>query len=80
MIADGLMTCSTSKGPMKRGDSLRDSVLSGMSLADSHTFCPRVYVGAALRQRAAYRRWHATERHKAQRVILHARWQRWRWC
>ena len=33
-------------GPMNRGESLRESVVRGMSRADSHTSCPARYRGA----------------------------------
>lgn len=37
-----------SEGPMNHGASLQQSDLRGMSLADSHTFCPGVYRGAGV--------------------------------
>lgn len=46
LTAVGLITLSTSYGPVYRGASLRDSVLRGMSLAAKHTFCQGVKVGA----------------------------------
>ena len=37
LMAAGLMTLETGKGPMKRGKSLRDTVLRDKSLVDSQT-------------------------------------------
>lgn len=44
LTAEGLVMVSISYGPMKRGTSLGEGVHREMSLADSHTFCPRWYV------------------------------------
>lgn len=48
------MILEMGKGPIKRGESVRDSTWRGRSRVDSHT-CPRQYLGAGARWRSACR-------------------------
>ena len=49
-IAVGVMMRVIANGPMNQGANFGLVVRSGMSLDDSHTFCPTTYLGAGRRE------------------------------
>ena len=69
--AQGLMTDSTSKGPMNRGEILGEIPFKGRSFARSHTDCPGVYWGAGRRRLLAY----SWEREDARSSAVRVRFQ-----